>query len=123
MARFLTQAWADEIVRAVNANDVGADVTLTIQYVVTGAPDGETRYWTRFAGGRYEAAIGEAPDADITLTQDYETAAAMDRGELIAQAAFMQGKLKVTGNIGKLLKTQDAMNAAGEAIAAIETEY
>ena len=127
MARFLTTEWADAVVAALKASDdvrsALTDVHLTMQQVVTDAPDGEVKYWTRFDDGNVEAAIGEAPDADVTITQDYETAAAMNRGELNAQAAFMQGKLKVTGNMGKLLQNQGAVSATGPVLASVPTEY
>src|SRR5439155_26540803 len=117
MAKFLTQEWADGVLSAMNDSDDvrGAikGVQLCIQQVVTGAPDGEVKYWTKFSDGKVEGALGEASDADVTITQDYDTAVAMNKGELNAQAAFMQGKLKVTGNMGKLLQNQGAMQSLG----------
>jgi putative sterol carrier protein len=59
----------------------------------------------------------------VTITQDYETAAALSRAELNAQAAFMQGKLKVQGNMGKLLQNQSALDALGPVMAGFQTEY
>jgi putative sterol carrier protein len=126
MAKFLTQEWVDAVVPALNASDdvKGAtrSVELTIQQVVTRA-DGETKYWTKINDGTVEAGLGDAPAADVTITQDYETASAITRGELNAQAAFMQGKLKVTGNMGKLLQHQGAMQALAPVLASVPTEY
>jgi putative sterol carrier protein len=127
MAKFLTQEWADEVLSALNDSDDvrGAikGVQLCIQQIVTGAPDGEVKYWTKFDDGKVAGAIGDAPDADVTISQDYDTAVAMNKGELNAQAAFMQGKLKVTGNMGKLLQNQGAMQAVGPALASVPAEY
>jgi len=127
MAKFLSSQWADDALNALNGSDDvrGAikGVELCIQQVVTGAPDGEVSYWTKFAGGSVTGAIGEASDADVTITSDYETAVAMNKGELNAQAAFMQGKLKVTGNMGKLLQNQAAMTAVGPVLATVAAEY
>lgn len=128
MAKFLSDEWGDAVREALNGSDAVKDATkgvsLCIQQVVTGTPDGgEVKYWTKFDDGAVDGAIGEAPDADVTISQDYETAAAMNRGELNAQAAFMQGKLKVTGNMGKLLQHQGAIQALGPVLSSIDTEY
>ncbi len=127
MPTFLTPAWADEATTALNASDdvraaIG-DAELTIQQVVSGGPSGEVRFWTKLGGGTVSIGIGETPDADIVFTQDYETAAASDRGELLPQAAFMQGKLKINGNMGKMLKNQDAVSALQAVLASLPTDY
>jgi SCP-2 sterol transfer family protein len=127
MAKFLTAEWAASLVGALNGSDevktALAGVDLTIQQVVTGAPGGETKYWTKLVDGSVHAALGETADPDVVITQDYDTAAAQDRGELNAQAAFMQGKLKITGNMGKLLQNQKAVAAMGPVVSAVPTEY
>jgi putative sterol carrier protein len=127
MAKFLSQEWADDVLAALNGSDDvrGAikGVQLCIQQVVTGAPDGEVSYWTKIDDGAVSGAVGSASDADVTITQDYDTAVAMNKGELNAQAAFMQGKLKVTGNMGKLLQNQGAMQALGPVLASVGAEY
>jgi putative sterol carrier protein len=50
-----------------------------------------------------EDQMGEADDAEFTLTLGYDDAKKIQKGELDANAAFMQGRLKVTGNMGKLM--------------------
>ena len=127
MAKFLSQEWADEVKSALNNSDDvrGAikGVQLCIQQVVTDAPDGEVRYWTKFDDGKVDGGLGDAADADVTITQDYDTAVAMNKGDLNAQAAFMQGKLKVTGNMGKLLQNQGAMQSLGPVLSKVAADY
>ena len=127
MAKFLSQEWADEVRTALNnSDDVRSaikGVELCIQQVVTGAPDGEVKYWTKFDDGKVDGGVGEAPDPDVTISQDYDTAVSMNKGELNAQAAFMQGKLKVTGNMGKLLQNQGAMQSLGPVLSSVQAEY
>ena len=41
--------------------------------------------------------------AEFTLTHELRRRVKIQKGELDANAAFMQGKLKVTGNMGKLM--------------------
>jgi hypothetical protein len=127
MARFLSDEWMSAVRDALNGSDdirsATKGVELTIQQVVTGTDAGETKYWTKLSDGAVDGGLGDAPAADVTITQDYETAAAMNKGELNAQAAFMQGKLKVTGNMGKLLQHQGAMQALFPVLSSVPTEY
>ena len=75
-----------------------------MQYVVTGAPDGDIKYyWVLENGKLLESNLGELPDAEVTLTQTYDDAQKIQTGELDANAAFMQGRVKVTGNMAKLM--------------------
>jgi putative sterol carrier protein len=122
VARFLSEEWIDALGAALGDSDeVPKDVELTIQQVVTNGE--EVKYWTRLAGGKAEAGLGDAPAADVTITQDLETAAALSRAEINHQAAFMQGKLKVTGNMGKLLQHQEIIASLAPVMASIPTEY
>ena len=76
-----------------------------MQYVVTGGPDGDVKYyWVLENGKLLESQLGEIADADFTLTSSYDDSVAIAKGELDANAAFMQGKMKVTGNMGKLMQ-------------------
>ncbi len=78
--------------------------TARLQYVVTGGPEGEVRYHHIIDNGHtVEHALGEDPQADVTLTSTYDDKMKVDRGELDANAAFMQGRVKVSGNIAKVM--------------------
>jgi putative sterol carrier protein len=124
VARFLTQEWLDELVSALNSSlDASLrDVRITLQQIVIDAPDGQVALWTTFDNGAVTAGLGQATDADVTITEDYETGAALARGDLNFQGAFMQGKLKITGNMGKLLQNQAALQAL-QVMESLETEY
>ncbi len=104
MAKYLTQEWLDlqQELGASFPEKPGASARM--QSVVTGAPGGDAKYHTVIEDGKVlESSMGEDPDAEFTLTTAYDDSVRIAKGELDANAAFMQGKVKVTGNMGKLL--------------------
>ena len=127
MPRFLSQEWVDAVTAALSSSEDARsalrDAALTLQQHVSGGPVGDLVIWTTFAEGRVAGGLGEAPQPDVTFEMGYDTATALARGELNHQAAFMQGKLKVTGNMGKLLLNQEALEMLGPAMAAVDTQF
>jgi putative sterol carrier protein len=102
--KWLTQEWLDESTRLAATQPIRPGVSARLQYVVTGGPDGDVQYyWVIVDGQLAENRLGELADAEVTLTESYEDAKRMQQGELDANAAFMQGKVKVTGDIAKLM--------------------
>jgi len=126
--KFLSEEWANEMTDKLNSSDefksAAGSQQVKLQQVVTGSPDGgETKYYFTLDGGQAQVGLGEVSDADATLTQTYETAAAITKSELNAQQAFMQGKLKISGNMMKLMQLQNVFNAMPKATAGVEVEY
>ena len=75
-----------------------------IQYHVTGAPEGDIDYYWIYENGRIaEAKCGELSDPDFTVTLSYEDSSKIQQGELEPNAAFMQGRMKVTGQLAKMM--------------------
>ena len=104
MAKYLSQEWLDR------QRDLGRDLpreagsSAVVQHIVTGGPDGEVRYVLTVEDGVVVGAVvGSDADADVTLTTTYADAVAILQGELDANAAFMQGRVKVVGDMGRLL--------------------
>jgi putative sterol carrier protein len=124
--KFLTEEWAQAVTEALNANDAfkqaAGGKTVKIQNVVA-APDGEKRYFLDLEDGTAKVSMGDLPDAEATLSSDYDTAAAMSRNELNATAAYMSGKLKIQGDLMKLMQLQGMFNTLPEAVKGIEVEY
>ena len=104
MAKWLTQEWLDEGKKLAEGQPERPGASARLQYVITGGPDGDIHYyWVLENGKLLESKLGELPDPEVTLTQNYEDAMRIQKGELDANAAFMQGKVKVTGDIAKLM--------------------
>ena len=104
MPKWLTQEWLDEQERLARSQPERPGASARMQYVVTGGPDGDIRYyWVLENGKLLESRLGELSDAEVTLTVTYDDAMKIQQGELDANAAFMQGRIKVTGNMAKLM--------------------
>lgn len=112
MSKWLTQEWLDETRGMAESQPERPGASARMQYVVTGGPEGDVKYyWVLENGHLLESALGELPDAEVTLTQSYEDAMKIQQGELDANAAFMQGRVKVTGNMGKLMSLLPITNS------------
>ena len=125
--KFLSEEWAQTMTEALNSSDdfknAATGQSVKLQQVVTDAPDGETKYYFTLEDQTANVSLGEIDDAETTITQNYETAVGLDKQELNPQNAFMQGKLKVTGNMMKLMQLQGVINAMPKATSHIEREY
>jgi putative sterol carrier protein len=126
--KFLSEEWAQAITDALNSSDdfrrAAANQQARLQQVVTDTPDGgDAKYYIKLEDGAVEVAIGELRDAEVTISQNYDTAAAISRLELNAQNAFMTGKLKIQGNMMKLLQLQGVVGALPKAISTVPVEY
>lgn len=104
MPKYLSQEWLDEARALAQDQPERPGASATMQFVVTGGPDGDIKYyWVLERGQLAEASLGELPSAEVTLTTGYADSVAIQKGEMDANAAFMQGKTKVTGNMAKLM--------------------
>ena len=104
MPTWMTQEWMDAQRELAQDQPERPGATARMQYVVTGGPEGDIRYyWVLEDGHLRENALGTLDDAELTLTQSYEDAVSIQKGELDEQAAFMQGRIKVEGNMAKLM--------------------
>lgn len=104
MPKFLSQEWLDTVKEFAQEFPERPGATARMQYVVTGAPEGDVKYYQVIDDGKMlESQLGEVSDADFTLTQAYEDSVKIQKGTLDANAAFMQGKIQVAGNTGKLM--------------------
>jgi putative sterol carrier protein len=124
--QFLSDEWAAAVQEALNANPAFktsiAPLSAKIQQVVT-TGDGEKRYWFKLEGGEASLGTGDLEGAEATITQDYDTAVKLSTNELTATAAYMGGKLKVAGDMMKLLQLQGALGQMPAALAGLDVDY
>lgn len=119
MAAYLSTAWFEEVNRVARADDRLARSTagarVTVQQVVTGGPTGDVRYWVRVDDGAVEAGPGVAAQADATVSQSYETAVAVSRGELSVEQALLDGRVRLSGDVSVLLRHATALGGVAQA--------
>lgn len=130
MPKYLSQEWLDTQRELAQEFPERAGATARLQYQVVGAPEGDVHYyWVVENGKLQESTLGDDADAEITLSMSYDDAVKMQKGELDANAAFMQGRIKVVpgSNMGKLMSllplTQSAEYKAIQSKVDGVTEY
>jgi hypothetical protein len=118
MAGFLTDGWLDELDGAARGATVDPALRVRVQQVVPDGPDGrEVAYVVQVADGAVTIHPGRHDDVDITFTQDLATARAIHGGELSAQAAFMQGRLRLGGDLRAVIERSAALAAIDDVFA------
>ncbi len=127
MSKFLSEDWARDVTTALSNHDgfknaLGA-ADLGIQFEVEDGPDGGANYYLSASGGNALMALGDLDNADVTVKQSYDTAVAIFKGELNTQTAFMTGKLKVSGNLAKLMMHQNVIQQWGAAVGDLDVDF
>lgn len=103
MAPYLSAEWFAEVSAGEQAP--GGPTVAVLEQVVEGTPEGQVTYRVELAegGARIVWPVPEgAPGPDLRLTADWPTAVAIAQGQLSAQRALMQGRLRVSGDPGRL---------------------
>jgi alkyl sulfatase BDS1-like metallo-beta-lactamase superfamily hydrolase len=112
MSKYLSQEWLDETRSMASSQPERPGASARMQYVVSGGPDGDIKYyWILENGKLLESSLGEVDDADFTMTLTYADSVKIQQGELDANAAFMQGRMKVAGNMAKLMQLMPLTNS------------
>ncbi len=85
---------------------------IKMNQVITEVPFGEGRIEAHMdsSSGEMEMELGHLPDAEVTVTVDYAIAKAIfvDQNPQVGMQAFMAGKIKVQGDMTKLMAMQQS---------------
>ncbi len=112
---FLSDEWLDEA-KAIREKYAGQGAPMghkiKMNQVITGVPfgDSELKLYMDTSTGDIVMEKGQLDDADVTVTTDYETARKIfvDQDPQAGMQAFMSGKIKVQGDMMKLMQLQGA---------------
>jgi hypothetical protein len=126
---FLSDEWFVAVRAIVDVREVElpAHAELAMNLVVTDTPFGDDRrLHIGTHDGEADWGLGHIADADLTLTTDYATAREifLSANPQAGMQAFMEGKVKLQGDLTKLMAAQVAGTGPGapglaEALSAI----
>ncbi len=129
MLRYLSSEWLDALNQAASSSaplaHATAGLALTIQHEVTGGPHGDVVFHVAIDHGTVTFRPEPAADPDVVFRQDHATAVAIGRGQSSAQVAFMVGKLRITGNVERLVDEVSAFEQLNDVFESVRasTEY
>lgn len=84
--------------------EAAAGMDAVFQFELSGDDGGN--YWVKIADKQMEAGEGEHDSPSLTITAKAEDYLKLINGEIAPMTAFMQGKLRVKGNMGEAMKLQ-----------------
>ena len=125
--QFLSESWIEAArdIRHRYSGDVPAiDVVVRINVITTKVPfgDGSISAYIDTSNGSLEMELGSIEDSDLTVTTDYETARKLfvEQDPTASVQAFMAGRIKVEGDITRLMVMQTSLpqTETTEAVAA-----
>ncbi len=104
VTKWLSTEWFDQTRTMAADQPERPGLSARIQYQITGGPEGDVSYFWILEDGRlHSSAAGTVDAPDVTLTIVWDDAAAMQRGEIDPNVAFMQGRMKVAGSMGVMM--------------------
>ncbi len=113
---FLSPEWMDaaKAIREKYADQAAAiTISVKMNQVITDVPfgEGDVRLYLDTSSGSLEMETGELETPDLTLTTDYDTAKKIfvDQDQAAGMQAFMAGKIKVQGDMMKMMAMQTGM--------------
>jgi putative sterol carrier protein len=111
--KFLTEEWVAEAkaIREQHAGEVAAPAhKMRMNQIITDVPfgDGPIHSHMDTSEGEMKMDLGHLDNPDLTVTLDYDTAKAIlvDGNPQAGMQAFMAGKIKVDGDMTKLMAMQ-----------------
>ncbi len=107
-ARDIREKYADQATKVTTS--------IRMNQVITHVPEsveasGEVRTYLDTSSGDVVMELGELDGADLTVTTDYDTARKIfvEQDQAAGMQAFMSGKIKVQGDMMKMMAMQTAM--------------
>lgn len=94
---------------------------LAVGFVVLGGPEGKRSYTLRLGPDTVGLQSG-TDHAGVTMTLDWEVATEIAQGEGSAQRAFLDGRLKIGGDVGMLLGHQKELADIDDHLEALRAE-
>jgi putative sterol carrier protein len=104
MYTYLSPEWHEAAVKLAATLPKRPGATATLAFKITASPRGDFTYVQELVDGRIvRQELAKTDGADIVFTVTWADSVAVMRGELDANVAVMQGRIKADGNIGALM--------------------
>lgn len=116
MAAFATPEWIDALSLAASDVTVDPSVDITVEHRIEAEPP--IAWHFILAGGSLEVVAGNAAAPTISLSSSAATSIAIHSGELSAQRAFLDGALRIGGDVNALITHRAALGIVGEILSA-----
>jgi hypothetical protein len=123
MVRFLSPEWIEALGRAARQVHIavadGTDTSIVVEQTVTDPASTSVTYQLAVDHGAATVVAGRMLEPSVTLRTDRSTAEAIARGELSAQEAFVQGRLRVGGDVRALVRHAATLAQLDDCFAAV----
>ncbi len=110
VAEFLSPAWVAELdgaLRSLESEPTSSAPPFVIEQRVTVEGRVDHVHHVVASGAGFRAVTGPAPEPDLVLTTDLDTAVAIQRGAVNAQLALAVGHLRLGGDLDRLLSRSE----------------
>ncbi len=110
-----SEEWIERLRARAAVLTVDAEARLRIEQNI----DGDAAWHVTIADGAVEVGGGPDPDADVSLSLEAATAADLAAGRRSAQRAFLDGDLRIGGDIAALLAHRDVLVVVADLLRAM----
>ncbi|MFT5978723.1 MAG: putative sterol carrier protein [Candidatus Azotimanducaceae bacterium] len=106
-ARSIREKYADEV------PEVNVSIQINLSVIEVPFGDGQVDAYFDTSTGALQLELGALDEPDATISTDYATAQALfvEQNQAVAMQAFMSGKIKVQGDMMKMMAMQTAIPA------------
>ena len=117
----LTDEWVEWLAAKLSGCRVDSETDVIVQHRVTDADGDEFCWHVRVEGGAVQVAAGPADETAsgpsvVTFMSDAGTARAISVEGASAQRAFLEGRLRLSGDVRLLISARPALAALAEAL-------
>ena len=111
---FLSDEWFAEVRKLMDeAGDVGGGNDITLNIVVTGGPSGDKELHSQ--GGTFGEGLIDGAPTKLTVPYEVAKKVFIEQDQQAGMQAFMQGQIKVEGDMSKLMAMQTQQPSGAQA--------
>jgi hypothetical protein len=113
--RYLSLEWIealrDKVAASTDLSTLANDYSINVTQVVTDGPEGTITYHLSVGNGGASFGAGAVANEDVRMEQSWDTAIAIATGETNAQDVFINGEVRITGDVQKLIASEPVFAA------------